>query len=513
MAPIALKMKGNKTFSQFANITSEDDLSQTWRVCTKVKDSLENGSRLENLAWRLWFIHNIMDTKTHFKKLSSSTTRKLDKEKGSVQSKRTMNKHPSHIECVQQQQPKTEQTQSSQQLQPCQPPNQSYPHQHEQPAVSSSAIIAPAQHQQSSSSTPQQHVDMSLQPPFDHQIPQQMDMTSNAETNYDFTTENFVLQQFTSDQASDQVIELDDDIFKGMDNLFNFDTVMGGYMPTSAQDIDMLDAGSLYPATTTQQQQQSDIPSQSTLQQQQSQHMIYQQQQQQQQDNDALYVMEETIPPLPRNTLHSKILSILPPEKFASAQHVLSPTSWKQSTPASPSIGDSSTQKIHVNTTPSEGKRPICSNCETTSTPLWRRSANDDLLCNACGLYAKLHNAPRPKHFKSAPQSSVEGMETACSNCSTRTTPLWRRDNEGAPLCNACGLYLKLHNAKRPLSMKTDVIKKRQRGMDVTHPRSIRVINHHFDEQESPSSTPQQHQQQPKQQASSSNFRSFVFPA
>lgn len=404
MAPISLKMKGNKTFSQFANITSEDDLSQTWRVCTKVKDSLENGSRLENLAWRLWFIHNIMDTKTHFKRLSSSTTRKLDKEKGSVQNKRAMNKQPSHIEYAQQQQPKTKQSQSSsyQQLQPCQLPNpSSYPQQqqqHEQQqSAAASTTIAPTQPQQplqsssSSSSAQQQHMDMaSLQPSFDHQIPQQMNVESNAETNYDFTTENFVLQQFTSDQASDQMIELDDDIFKDMNNLFNFDNMMGGYLPTSIQDTEMMDAGSFYTTTTTQQQQQSDIPQQqSTLQQQQqTQHLVYQQQKEQQQDNDALYVMEEAIPPLPRNTLHSKILSILPPEKFASAQHVLSPTSWKQPTPpsSSSSTGDPSAQKIHVNTTPSEGKRPICSNCETTSTPLWRRSANDELLCNACGL-------------------------------------------------------------------------------------------------------------------------------
>jgi GATA-binding protein len=53
---------------------------------------------------------------------------------------------------------------------------------------------------------------------------------------------------------------------------------------------------------------------------------------------------------------------------------------------------------------------------------------------------------------------------TICSNCNTTKTPLWRRDPEGQPLCNACGLFLKLHGVVRPLSLKTDVIKKRNRA-------------------------------------------------
>ncbi|ONH74311.1 Nitrogen regulatory protein areA [Pichia kudriavzevii] len=54
--------------------------------------------------------------------------------------------------------------------------------------------------------------------------------------------------------------------------------------------------------------------------------------------------------------------------------------------------------------------------------------------------------------------------DISCTNCHTKTTPLWRRNPEGQPLCNACGLFLKLHGVVRPLSLKTDVIKKRQRG-------------------------------------------------
>jgi len=55
-----------------------------------------------------------------------------------------------------------------------------------------------------------------------------------------------------------------------------------------------------------------------------------------------------------------------------------------------------------------------------------------------------------------------------CSNCQTKTTPLWRRNPEGQPLCNACGLFLKLHGVTRPLSLKTDIIKKRQRTTTTT---------------------------------------------
>lgn len=62
------------------------------------------------------------------------------------------------------------------------------------------------------------------------------------------------------------------------------------------------------------------------------------------------------------------------------------------------------------------------------------------------------------------------GIPTTCTNCFTQTTPLWRRNPEGHPLCNACGLFLKLHGVVRPLSLKTDVIKKRNRGSGTTLP-------------------------------------------
>ncbi|KAI1617473.1 GATA-binding protein [Exophiala viscosa] len=73
-------------------------------------------------------------------------------------------------------------------------------------------------------------------------------------------------------------------------------------------------------------------------------------------------------------------------------------------------------------------------------------------------------SSPGPKN------TDQNGVPTTCTNCFTQTTPLWRRNPEGHPLCNACGLFLKLHGVVRPLSLKTDVIKKRNRGSGNTIP-------------------------------------------
>ncbi|KAG0294796.1 putative electron transfer flavoprotein subunit, partial [Linnemannia gamsii] len=197
-----------------------------------------------------------------------------------------------------------------------------------------------------------------------------------------------------------------------------------------------------------------------------------------------------------------------------------------------------------------------CQNCGVTVTPLWRRSADNEPLCNACGLYHKLHAMHRPKHLQQQGQqgtgtgirgggatlglkdlklssepfersgsvssegsanlhdssissptdgpivsspgsSSTSSSDTTassaasrsssrpiplpasatsitstaggtnvqpmCTNCRTTLTPLWRKDDAGEILCNACGLYYKLHHIHRPISLKRNVIRRRSR--------------------------------------------------
>ncbi|GAA6009555.1 hypothetical protein JCM11491_003603 [Sporobolomyces phaffii] len=107
---------------------------------------------------------------------------------------------------------------------------------------------------------------------------------------------------------------------------------------------------------------------------------------------------------------------------------------------------------------------PICSHCGSITTPLWRRGPDDELLCNACGLYLKLHSKPRPKTFGkgaggskralngAAAKAAASGEPPVCSNCACTSTPMWRV-LEGKLSCNACSLYFKLHKVPRPASL------------------------------------------------------------
>nr|KAF6294591.1 GATA binding protein 1 [Pipistrellus kuhlii] len=90
-----------------------------------------------------------------------------------------------------------------------------------------------------------------------------------------------------------------------------------------------------------------------------------------------------------------------------------------------------------------------CENCEATAALLWYQ-------CDAEGQTINRQNQlkKRPKVSKRA--------GTRCTNCQTTTTAVWRMNASGEPLCNACGLYYKRHQANRPAIMQKDAVKTRK---------------------------------------------------
>ncbi|KAK5924266.1 hypothetical protein CgunFtcFv8_001155 [Champsocephalus gunnari] len=114
----------------------------------------------------------------------------------------------------------------------------------------------------------------------------------------------------------------------------------------------------------------------------------------------------------------------------------------------------------------------VCVSCGTSRAPLWRRDAAGRHLCNTCGLRQKPNNKPLLRPKRRAIMNQRKG--TQCVNCLTETTTLWRRNSAGEPVCNACGLYYKLHQVNRPLAMKKDRIQTRNRKATNKNKRSRR---------------------------------------
>lgn len=94
------------------------------------------------------------------------------------------------------------------------------------------------------------------------------------------------------------------------------------------------------------------------------------------------------------------------------------------------------------------------------------KAATSKSMSGPSGGPSSSSTAPKRSAKSDAQSMANADPPTVCSNCTTTKTPLWRRDPDGKPLCNACGLFLKLHGTIRPPTMKNETIKRRNRQKD-----------------------------------------------
>lgn len=85
--------------------------------------------------------------------------------------------------------------------------------------------------------------------------------------------------------------------------------------------------------------------------------------------------------------------------------------------------------------------------------------------------------------FVSTPSSmsiNMDSEEQTCGHCGTRNTPLWRRHphEENVFLCNACGLFLRMHGIPRPEKLRKNKTKPRRRRSTVPQSTTLTDVFH-----------------------------------
>ncbi|KAJ2704832.1 Vacuolar protein-sorting-associated protein 33 [Coemansia sp. IMI 203386] len=479
MAPILLKIKGTKLFSPFNEIEDVGDLSTLWRVCTKVKDSLENGSRLENLSWRLWHLHQTLEARgkgKDYRKLSPATTQQLE---------RTI-RRPEGPRKVKPMQIKVRLGKSSADR-PDADGSQAQTHHHHSHGKQQ-------QQQQNSDSRRKGSVSTNgaTQP-----APESAGVAAGSAATSDAGSDAATATSDAAAAASGAVaaaagatpvsgiattlVSSNDSTAAGPPAL----GASGSSDPVMVEEVAAASAlASLAPASHAQAQADTQLHAQAEA-------------------GASEGVQASDFMSFGPSSFLSSGFDLDAPQIEITLDDIFSANSgdWSQfgfgALPAGAPLGlpgpmgeygaasaiwggvgyggamggaFAAAAAAHAQHDAAQGRRhegPVCENCGVTSTPLWRRSADDTMLCNACGLYYKLHNTHRPKSLR-ANAARKDGADddapkTVCSNCTTTNTPLWRRDEKNNPLCNACGLYYKLHKENRPITLKTDVIRKRQR--------------------------------------------------
>lgn len=96
----------------------------------------------------------------------------------------------------------------------------------------------------------------------------------------------------------------------------------------------------------------------------------------------------------------------------------------------------------------------ICANCQTQNTPSWRRSLDKKVvLCNACGLYQRLHNKDRPfyMNFDGKTKAIKPATNTSlCYRCKKSIHPGYGYTDKFSGLCDICSFHFTAMIKNRP---------------------------------------------------------------
>uniref|UniRef100_A0A8D8ZX62 Box A-binding factor n=1 Tax=Cacopsylla melanoneura TaxID=428564 RepID=A0A8D8ZX62_9HEMI len=132
----------------------------------------------------------------------------------------------------------------------------------------------------------------------------------------------------------------------------------------------------------------------------------------------------------------------------------------------SSSSGTTSTSRSHRNNSSNNNSSNINSFSASASlSAIASGSLSSTSVGPPPGDYYKGYAGSTREEKASRRQTASRRSGLVCSNCNTTNTSLWRRNQQGEPVCNACGLYYKLHGVARPLTMKKESIQTRKRKL------------------------------------------------
>ncbi|KAI8646463.1 hypothetical protein BD408DRAFT_410255 [Parasitella parasitica] len=137
-----------------------------------------------------------------------------------------------------------------------------------------------------------------------------------------------------------------------------------------------------------------------------------------------------------------------------------------------------------------------CVECQSSFRPhLWGRESGKGPVCDHCSNggedYSQQVKSPcAEKEILMDIANGKHDENIICANCQATTTPLWRRDATGKTICNACGLYYKLHHVHRPATMMRTVIKRRKRCPSSDKQQHPQQKHQKLDDSRKPSTSP-----------------------